>query len=113
LATVFRHKPTTENRQMITLTFAQKKALLVNPQDKSWKTTRYAITNASGILAIVYANDEGEALDEAVDGDKLNGEMMSEEDHAEYSAKGWDDSFCYAGNAGEPIWTEYLGISTI
>jgi hypothetical protein len=43
----------------------------------------------------------------------MDSELMSDADHATYEANGWDDSFMRLGNAGEPFWTEYLGITDI
>lgn len=95
------------------MNYAQVKALIADRNDKSWTDNTYGIWNQFGIIAIVYANNEGDALDSAMDNGKLNSELMSDEDYAEYSSKGWDDSYTYAGNASEPIWTEYLGITQI
>lgn len=90
-----------------------KRSHIANFNDKSWCKHTYAIGNQFGLLCIVYANHDGDALDAAVDNDKLNGEKMSDEDHAEYDAKGWNDSFVLAGNASEPFWSEYLWITEI
>jgi hypothetical protein len=94
-------------------TFKQISALIADRDDKAWCDKVYAINNEFGIIAIVYADNEQDALDSAVDNGKLDSQLMSEADHKEYESKGWDDSFCYAGNAGEPIWTEYLGITEL
>ena len=72
--------------------------------------TAYIIGNEFGARCIAYANNEQEALDHAVDDGFLNADIMTDEDHREYNDKGWHDSYTYAGNAGEPIWTEYLWI---
>lgn len=72
--------------------------------------TAYIIGNELGVRCIAYANNEQEALDYAVDEGFLDSDIMSDKDHAEYDKNGYYDSFCYAGNAGEPIWIEYLWI---
>jgi hypothetical protein len=95
------------------MNYSEIRKRIVNFDDKAFTDKRYAINNEFGIVAIVYADCEGDALDAAVDGNALDSQLMSEEDHAEYDAEGWHDSFCYAGNAGEPIWTENLGITEL
>ena len=71
----------------------------------------YIISHEFGTICIAYGNNEGEALDNAVDYGLMNSEMMSKEDYEEYSSKGWDDSYIIAGNASEAIWCEYLHIN--
>jgi hypothetical protein len=70
----------------------------------------YLIGNEYGLKCVSYARNEQDALDYAVDEGFMESEIMSDKDHEEYSSNGWDDSFAYAGNAGEPIWIEYLWI---
>ena len=94
-------------------TYSQVKALIAEPNDKSWCDNTYAIWNEFGIIAIVYADHEQDALDSAMDNGKLNGELMDMVDFREYEAKGWDDSYMLLGNASEPVWSEYLGITQI
>ena len=89
------------------------KRRIANPNEGRYWDRTYAINNEFGVIAIVYANTEQGALDEAVDEGLMDCMQMSDEDHAEYEANGWDDSFIYAGNAGEPFWSEYLGIKDI
>ena len=43
----------------------------------------------------------------------MDSQLMSPEDYKEYNDNGWHDSYFYAGNASEPIWTEYLSIVEI
>ncbi len=95
------------------MTFKQIKRLIANPGERPYYSKTYAINNEFGTLAIVYANNEQDALDEAFDRDKLNSEIMSPEDFKEYSSQGWDDSYIFAGNAGEAIWSENLYINEI
>ena len=95
------------------MNYKEIKSLIANPSDRAYYSKTYAINNEFGIIAIVYANNEQDALDEAVDRDKLNSQIMSTEDFEEYSNNGWDDSYTFAGNASEAIWTEYLHINEI
>ena len=95
------------------MTHTEIKSLIANPNERSYYSKTYAINNEFGILAIVYANNEQDALDEAFDRGKLNSQIMSTEDFKEYSSNGWDDSYTFAGNASEAIWTEYLNINEI
>ena len=73
----------------------------------------WAIGNEFGLLGVVVAEHEAEALDEAVDHGIMDSEMMDPKAQAEYEAEDWYDSFTYAGNASEAIWTEYLTITAI
>lgn len=70
--------------------------------------TAYVIGNGFGLLCVSYASNGQDALDNAADAGYLDCQLMSDADHAEYAANGWYDSFIYAGNAGEPFWSEYL-----
>ncbi len=87
--------------------------LIANPNERRFYNKTYAIYNEFGILAIAYADCEQDALDEAVDSGKLNSMIMSEEDFAEHEREGWVDCYTFAGNAGEPVWSVYLGINEI
>jgi hypothetical protein len=95
------------------MNYTQIKRRFANPLDKAFYSTRYAIYNEYGAIAFVYADNEQDALDTAVNCNCLDSEMMSAEDHAEYESKGWDDSFCLLGNASEPFWCEYLSITVV
>jgi hypothetical protein len=86
---------------------------IANFEDRGLTDRKFAIYNEYGLIAIAYADHEQEALDAACDAGKLEGQMMSEEDYAEYMANGWDDSYMHVGNASEPIWSEYLSIREI
>ena len=86
------------------------KALIANPCEGVFYDKRYAICNEFGVIALVHANNEQDAIDEAVDNDKMDCQLMSAADHKEYDDNGWNDSFIYAGNASEPFWSEYLGV---
>jgi hypothetical protein len=70
----------------------------------------YLIGNECGLLCVAYGDCEGDALDNAADIGYLDCQLMSDEDHAKYDSKGWDDSFICAGKESEPFWSEYLWI---
>ncbi len=93
------------------MNYSQIRKYIANYDDKSWTSGTYAISNEYGLLAIVYADHESDALDAAVDNDMMNGELMDPETQAEYEAEDW--GVCYAGNAGEAIHTDNLGITLI
>lgn len=93
--------------------FKTLKRRLVNPGESCWYSSRFVIYNEYGAIAYVHANDEQEAIDLAADSGHLDCQLMAESDYADYQAKGWDDSYITAGNAGEPFWSVYLGISDI
>ena len=93
--------------------YSEIKRRLANPGEKVFYSRRYCICNEFGPIAFVYANCEQDAIDEAADNGKLDCQLMSAEDHAEYEANGWDDSYILAGNASEPFWAEYLSIREI
>jgi len=95
------------------MTYSQLKQRMANPCEKAYYDRTYAINNQFGIIAIVYAAHEYEALDTAVNAGLMDSELMSDEDHITYEANGWDDSFMRLGDASEPFWTEYLGITDI
>jgi hypothetical protein len=94
-------------------TYAQVKAMIACTNDKAFYDKTYAICNEFGAFAIVYANCEQDAIDSAVDNNMMESQVMSPEDHEEYAANGWDDSYMLAGNASEPFWCEYLSIRDI
>ena len=95
------------------MNYSQIKKRIANFSDKPYTSKRFGICNEFGLIAIVYADCKQDALDDAVNNGKLDSQIMSQEDYAEYESNGWTDSFCYAGNAGEPIWTEYLAIQEL
>ena len=70
----------------------------------------YLIGNEYGLLCVSYGDNEGDALDNAVDAGYMDSELMSDADHAEYDANGWHDSYIYTGSASEPFWCNHLWI---
>ncbi len=105
-----KHKTKNEGN---TMNFAEIKRRIANPNERRYYDKTYAVHNEYGVVAIVYADCEQNALDEALDGGKLDSMLMSAEDFAEYEQKGWHDSYMLLGNASEPVWTDYLGINEI
>jgi len=95
------------------MTYTKIKRLIANPENRRWADKTYAIWNEYGLLTIVYANYEQEALDKALDADRLDSELMSPEDYKEAVREGWDDVYMLLGNAGEPVWTTHLGLKEI
>ena len=95
------------------MNYSEIKRRIANLGEGRYYDHTYAINNEFGVIAIVYANNEQDALDEAVDAGLMDCQIMSDEDYAEYTANGWEDLFMYAGNASEPFWSEYLGIKDI
>jgi len=93
--------------------FKQLKRRIANFDDKAFTRHVYGISNEFGLVAIVYADHEQDALDAAVDNNALESELMSPEDYKEYRENGWDDSYILAGNASEPFWAENLSIRQI
>jgi hypothetical protein len=69
----------------------------------------FLIHNEYGTLAIVYASHLQDALDEAVDADRMNSCLVSDEDYAEAEKEGWADEYARLGNAGEPFDLTYIG----
>lgn len=93
--------------------YSEIKRRIANPGESCFYDKRYAICNEFGVIAFAHANNEQDAIDEAVDAGKLDSELMSEADHAEYESNGWDDSYILAGNASEPFWSECLSIAEV
>ena len=93
--------------------FAEIKKRVVDCRGRAYYDRRYCIYNEFGPIAFVWADSAQDAIDEAADAGKLDGQAMSDDDYAEYEANGWQDSFIFAGNASEPFWSEYLGIQEI
>ena len=93
--------------------FSEIKRRIANPNARNYYDKTYAIYNEFGVVAIVYADCEQDALDEAVDSGKLDSMIMGAEDFAEHEQEGGHDRYIFAGNAGEPVWTDYLGINEI
>jgi hypothetical protein len=68
----------------------------------------WLIGNEFGVLGIVYAHHEQDALDEMVDRDKLNSCLLSDEDALERTDEDGNEDFARLGNAGEPFDLDYV-----
>jgi len=95
------------------MNYSEIKRRFANPADKAFYNHRYAIYNEYGVIAIVYADHVSEAFHIAADNGKLDCQAMSPDDYSEYESNGWSDSYMLLGNASEPFWCEYLGITDI
>lgn len=83
------------------------KALYVNAGDKAYCDTRWAVWNEFGVIAIVYADCEQDALDIIVDGsEKLDSCCI------EYGDDVYDEHVAL-GNAGELFDLSYIGMREI
>ena len=78
----------------------------------SYGYSAYAISNEYGVFAVEIGH-EYDVLDVAVDNNKMDGQLMSDTDHAEYESEGWDDSYILLGNASEPFWCVNLAVNAI
>jgi hypothetical protein len=95
------------------MNFSQLKRRVCNFEDKNFTEHAYAVCNEFGLIAIVYADNDQDALDAAMDNGGLDSELMDMVDYREYEAEGWDDSYMLLGNASEPVWSENLLINQI
>jgi hypothetical protein len=82
------------------------KDYIANFGDKTFTNRTYAISNEFGLLAIAYVDCEGDALDNAVDADLMQGHIIDD-----FTSLPEDTVF--AGNRCEPINTDYLTIREI
>ena len=76
----------------------------------------FRVGNEFGTLCFVSdcsVTCEQDALDWAVDEGYLDGEIMTDRDVQEAIEDGWGDDIMYAGNAGEPLRTDYLWIEEV
>lgn len=64
-----------------------------------------------GVVVVGYY--AADAMDNLIDAGGWDHNRMSEEDFAEYSEKGWDDSYTLLGDASEPFWIENLFIEEL
>ena len=83
---------------------------IANQDGFKWGETAYIIGHEYGTMCISYGRDECDALEHAANSGFLDSQLMSEEDHAEYSKNQWNDSYLYLGNASEAFWSESLYI---
>ena len=88
--------------------FAKYPQEVVNADDYDYFDKCYIIFNEFGPIALVFAGNEQEALDTAVDAGRLDSCKMSPEDHTEAETNGWDVT--YLGNASEPFNLDYISM---
>jgi len=87
--------------------YSSLKALYVNASDKAYCEKRWAVWNEYGIIAIVFAHHEQEALDVIVDeSTKLDSCLV------EFSEANFEDC-CSLGGAGELFNLDYIGMKEI
>ena len=87
--------------------YSSLKALYVNASDKAYCEKRWAVWNEYGVIAIVYAHHEQEALDLIVDeSTKLDSCLV------EYGDDVYEEC-CSLGNAGELFDLSYIGMREI
>ena len=84
------------------------KGYIANFDDKLFTKHTYAICNEFGLVAIAYADYEGDALDAAVDAGLMEGHIVDLAFLAHIP-----DDVVYAGNYGRPVNTDYLRIKEI
>lgn len=63
------------------------------------------------VLCVVFASNLQDALDKAVDEDKLDRFLIAEKDLDDYGPEG--DGIAYLGNASEPFNIESLGVEEL
>ena len=83
------------------------KALYVNASDKAYRDKRWAVWNEFGVIAIVYADCEQEALDVIVDESTKLDSCLVEFSEANY------EECSSLGNADELFDLEYIGMKQI
>lgn len=91
--------------------------MIVNPDDyiptgkfNPHHIRPWLIHNEYGVLCVVFASCEQDALDEAVDNDRLDSCLIAESDYADYGVWTDDDESAHLGNAGEPFDLTYIGL---
>ena len=90
---------------------------VVNPDDAIWAgdynphNKRLWLLHDHGFtICVVWADNLQDAIDEAVDHDKLDRYLVTEKEAADYGGDIYNcDSLSYLGNAGEPFDIESLG----
>lgn len=89
--------------------FSTLRALIANFEDRNIWANKYAIANEFGLLAIVYADHEADALDEAADSGLLDCLLL---DISELEDR-FSDDHLHLGNFSYPYATDYLRIARI
>ena len=81
---------------------------IANFGDKLLTKHTYAICNEFGLVAIAYADYEGDALDAAVDAGLMEGHIIELSFLTDLP-----EEVVFAGNYGRPVNTDYLRIEAI
>lgn len=89
--------------------FSTLKASIANFEDRNIWANKYAIANEFGLLAIVYADHEADALDEAADSGLLDCLLL---DDVELQDR-FSDDYLHLGNFGKAYAADYLRIAQI
>ena len=61
-------------------------------------------------ICVVLASNLQDALDEAVDNDKLDSFLINEEDYAAYGIDSDNPTCAFLGNAGEPFDVDFISV---
>jgi len=93
------------------MSFSTVKQQLANAGEKGFFNNTYEISNEFGRIAIVYADNAGEALDIAADSGHMNCQLMSDYDYGEAMENNWFDTFITIGYDSAPYWTENLTVT--
>lgn len=88
-------------------TYSSIKALYVNASDKAWFDKRWAVWNEYGVIAIVFADCEQDALDIIVDESTRLDSCLAEDIDDVH------EEHCSLGNAGELFDLSYIGMQEI
>jgi hypothetical protein len=87
--------------------YSSLKALYVNASDKAWFDRRFAVWNEYGVIAIVFADCEQDALDIVVDESSKLDRCLLEDGEDVY------DEHVPLGNGGELFDLSYIGMKEI
>lgn len=90
---------------------------IANPEDVTWyaggtklKESFWVLHERGSVVCVVYAETLQDALDIAVNTDRLDRYLVTEEMADQYGGNIYDcESLTYLGNASEPFDTESLG----
>lgn len=90
---------------------------VVNPDDfipageyNPWKKRPFVLHDHGFVIAVVFADSLQDALDIAVDEDKMDRYLIDEADYGDYDVHGDEPTCAYLGNASEPFDIETLGV---
>jgi len=95
------------------MNFAHIRKMIVNFEDRVYCDRKYLVNNEYGYIAIVYADNEQDAMDALVDHGRLDSCMLSATEWQEYIDNGWEEDICFLGNAGEPFLIANISIQEL